>query len=138
VTDRPLSDKRSRLGSRQRRRAELRKEARGILGGIVVFLARDHLTIPDEWSMRYIRALLDMAEDDAVRHKAAWMLERRLHFPAQRPQDVILGCMHLAAKNVADDRTVMKLHEVEERRATLLEFGVADRAEAEAAADLGV
>ena len=76
--------------------------------------------------MRYIRALLTWPKDDAVRCKAAWMLERRSHFPAQRPQDVILECMHLAASNVADRRAVMKPQEVEERRATLLEVVAAD------------
>ena len=45
--------------------------------------------------------------------------------------------MHLAARNVAEHRTAMKLPEVEERRAKLLEIVVANRAEAKAAADLG-
>jgi hypothetical protein len=137
VVERKRSDKRSRKGSRQVRRAELQDEARAILGGIAGFLADSRITYPDGPPMRYLRALLDMAEDDTVRHKAAWMLEQRSRFPAQRPQDVILRCMHLAARNVAEHRAAMKPQEVEERRATLLEIVVADRAEAKAAADLG-
>jgi hypothetical protein len=62
-----------------------------------------------------------MAEDHGVRAKAAWMLEQKSRFPNQRPEDVILGCMHTAARNVLDHRVAMKPQEVAECRASLLE-----------------
>ena len=128
---------RSRLGSRQLRRAALREEAGRILGQAAVFLARSRITYPDGPPPRYVLALLNMAEDDVVRGKAAWVLERRSRFPAAGPEGAILGCMHLAARYVVEERAAIKPREVEERRAKLIEVIAAMRAEAEATAGLG-
>lgn len=127
----------SRLGSRQLRRAALREEAGRILARVAVFLTRSRITYPAGPPARYVQALCDMAEDDAVRGKAAWVLERRSRFPTMGPEGAILGCMHLAAKCVVEERAAIKPQEVEERRAKLIEVIAAMRAEAEATAGLG-
>jgi hypothetical protein len=136
----------SRKNSRQLRRAELREEARAVLGKIGGFLGRSRVTYPDGPPLRYLEALLDIAESEAVRHKTAWLIEQEDRFAPQDlsrpqklsgPEHIILGFMHLAALNVTDNRVAMKPHEVKERRDKLLEFGLASRAEATAAADLG-
>jgi hypothetical protein len=128
---------RSRLGSRQLRRTALREEAGRILGQVAVFLARSRITYPAGPPASYVRALCDMAEDDVVRGKAAWVLERRSRFLPVGPEGVILGCMHLSARYVVEERAAIKPQEVEKRRAKLIEAIAAMRAEAEATAGLG-
>jgi hypothetical protein len=130
----PERSARSRKGARQLRREAHREEAERELAKAASFLARDHRTIPDEWSLRYVRALVNMAEDAAVRRKAAWLIERKARLPAV---SIIVECLHLAARNVAEHRVAMKPQEVAERRATLNELVASGRAEAEAAAALG-
>ena len=97
---------------------------------------------PDGPPERYLRALFAMANDAAVRRKAAWLIEQqsrfsRSHLSPRRPEDIIGHCLYVTAWNIASGRTALKLQEVAERRATLLEAAALARAEAEAAASLG-
>jgi hypothetical protein len=139
VTERKLSDKRSRRGCRH---AKFHEEADRILAEVVVFLFRRRAMYPDGPPERYLRALFAMADDAAVRRKAAWLIEQqsrfsRSHLSPRRPKDILGHCLYVTAWNIASGRTALKLQEVAERRATLLEAAALARAEAEAAASLG-
>lgn len=133
-----IAPKRKGAGSSRRyiRHVKFQTEARLVLCEIAKFLAQSRVTYPGGPPIRYVGALVDIAEDHGVRRMTAWLLGQRSRL-GDRPQDAVLRFMHLAARNVAEHRVVMKLEEVTERRATLLKVAALTRAEAEAEAALG-
>jgi hypothetical protein len=63
---------------------------------------------------RYLRALVVMANDVAVRRKAAWLIEQRSRFSRRRPfrpkpEDIIGHCLYVTAWNIARGRTATKV-----------------------------